>query len=54
MTARSGKKTFCLDGQHRVKDIKIGGEDIDLKKADTVSGRNFTLCNSGEGRITIL
>ena len=49
IVARSGKKTFCADGPYRVKDIKIGGEDIDLKKTYTVSGCNFTLCNGGDG-----
>ena len=38
-----------VDGQYRVKDIKIGGEDIDLTKTYTVSGCNFTLCNGGDG-----
>ena len=46
-------KTFCVDGQYGVKDITLGGEDIDLTKTDTVSSRNFTLYNGGEGRISI-
>ena len=38
-----------VDGEYRVKDIKINGADIDLAKTYTVGGNEYSLCDGGDG-----
>lgn len=38
-----------LDGEHRVTDVKIGGEPLDVKKTYTLGGHNYMLLSGGDG-----
>ena len=38
-----------LDGEHRVTDVKIGGEPLDVNKTYTLGGHNYMLLSGGDG-----
>ena len=38
-----------VDGEYRVKDVKVGGEDLDLDKIYTVACHSYWLTNYGDG-----
>ena len=38
-----------LEGEHRVTDVKIGGEPLDVKKTYTLGGHNYMLLSGGDG-----
>ena len=38
-----------VDGEYRVSDIKVNGEELDLNKEYTVAGIDYTLINGGDG-----
>ena len=41
--------TGAPTGEYRVKNVKIGGEDLDLTKTYTMAGYNYTIRNMGDG-----
>ena len=41
--------TGAPTGEYRVKNVKIGGEDLDLNKTYTLAGYNYTIRNMGDG-----
>ena len=44
------KENFVsVDGEYRVRDIKVGGEDLDLNKEYTVACHDYMLMNGGDG-----
>ena len=38
-----------VEGEYRVKNVKVGGEDLDLEKTYTLAGTDHTLLNYGGG-----
>lgn len=38
-----------VDGEYRVKNVKVGGEDLDLEKTYTVASHNYLLNDAGDG-----
>ena len=38
-----------VDGEYRVKNVKVAGEDLDLTKTYTVASHNYMLKNGGDG-----
>ena len=38
-----------VDGEYRVKNVKVNGEDLDPEKAYTVASHNYMLKNGGDG-----
>ncbi len=38
-----------VDGEYRVKNVKVGGEDLDLDKTYTLASHNYMLKNAGDG-----
>lgn len=47
-----GKGNFVkVNGEYRVKDVKIGDEDIDLNKTYIVAANNFSLLYGGNGMV---
>lgn len=38
-----------VDGEYRVKNVKVGGEDLDLNATYTVASHNYMLKNGGDG-----
>ena len=43
------KNFVKLEGEHRVTDVKIGGQPLDVKKTYTLGGHNYMLINGGDG-----
>ena len=44
------KKNFVkLEGEHRVTDVKIGGQPLDVNKTYTLGGHNYMLIDGGDG-----
>ena len=39
-----------VDGDYRVKNVKVAGEDLDLTKTYTVASHNYMLKDGGDGR----
>ncbi len=40
---------LSVEGEYRVKNVKIAGEDLDLTKTYTVASHNYMLKNAGDG-----
>ena len=38
-----------LEGEHRVTDVKVNGEPLDVNKTYTLGGHNYMLINGGDG-----
>lgn len=38
-----------MDGEYRVKNVKVAGEDLDLTKTYTVASHNYMLKDGGDG-----
>lgn len=38
-----------VDGEYRVKNVKVAGEDLDLSKTYTLASHNYMLLNGGDG-----
>ncbi|NLG05080.1 MAG: bifunctional metallophosphatase/5'-nucleotidase [Clostridia bacterium] len=38
-----------VDGEYRVQNVKVNGEELDLKKTYTLAGNNYSLMNGGGG-----
>lgn len=38
-----------VDGEYRVQNVKVGDEELDLKKTYTLAGNNYSLMNGGGG-----
>mgnify|MGYP004560256513 CR=1 FL=1 len=43
------KEFVKLEGKHRVTDVKIGGEPLDVNKTYTLGGHNYMLLQCGDG-----
>ena len=38
-----------VDGEYRVKNVKVGGEDLDVTKTYTLASHNYMLLGDGDG-----
>ena len=43
------KEFVKLEGEHRVTDVKVNGEPLDVNKTYTLGGHNYMLINGGDG-----
>ena len=49
ITVTDKQEFVSVDGEYRVKDVKVGEEPLDLEKTYTVGAHNYMLVNGGDG-----